>query len=204
MKIDLDFIEIGTSDFDTLIESSNDNTHGISIDPVNIYLNKLPTKKNIIKLNCAISDIQGTAIVFYIKPENISKYSLPNWVRGCNSINKPHPTVVNLLKKQNISYDDVVSKQKVNIMTLYDLYQKYNLRFVKYLKIDTEGHDCIILDKFYDDILKNNIMLPLKILFETNILTDPVNVKNIITKYKTLGYIVVQNKGDTILELPNK
>lgn len=89
-------------------------------------------------------------------------------------------------------------------MTLYDLYQKYNLRFVKYLKIDTEGHDCIILDKFYDDILKNNIMLPLKILFETNVLTDPVKVKNILTKYKTLGYIVVQNKGDTILELPNK
>lgn len=45
MNVDLDFIEIGTSDFDTLIESSNDNTHGISIDPVNIYLNKLPTKK---------------------------------------------------------------------------------------------------------------------------------------------------------------
>ena len=35
-----DFIEIGTSDFDTLIETSNDNTVGISIEPIKYYINR--------------------------------------------------------------------------------------------------------------------------------------------------------------------
>ena len=47
-----DFIEIGTSDFDTLIETSNDDTVGISIEPINYYINRLPNKKNIVKYTC--------------------------------------------------------------------------------------------------------------------------------------------------------
>ena len=35
-----DFIEIGTSDFETLIQSST-NEVGLSIDAVNLYLNRL-------------------------------------------------------------------------------------------------------------------------------------------------------------------
>ena len=200
--MDLDFIEIGTSDFDTLIQTSNNIMCGISIDPIQMYLDNLPNKDNVIKLNCAISDISGSATVFYIKPSDIVKYSLPNWVRGCNSINHPHPTVVNLLKKQNIVYESVVSTKIIPVMTLCDVYQKYNVTSVKYLKIDTEGHDCNILDKFYEDILKYNLRLPLKILFESNVLTSQHNVKNTIHKYKSIGYIVIQNAGDTILELP--
>ena len=30
--------------------------------------------------------------IFYVKPENITKYNFPNWLRGCNSISKPHPS----------------------------------------------------------------------------------------------------------------
>ena len=36
-----DFIEIGTSDFDTLIETSNNDTVGISIEPIKYYLDNL-------------------------------------------------------------------------------------------------------------------------------------------------------------------
>jgi hypothetical protein len=32
-----DFIEIGTSDFDTEIENCDDNKKGLSIEPVKIY-----------------------------------------------------------------------------------------------------------------------------------------------------------------------
>ena len=35
-----DFIEIGTSDFDTLIESSDDNVVGLSIEPIKYYLDR--------------------------------------------------------------------------------------------------------------------------------------------------------------------
>lgn len=200
--MDLDFIEIGTSDFDTLIQST-DNMYGISIDAIQMYLDNLPNKDNVIKINCAISDKSGTSKIYYITPEDIVKYNLPGWVRGCNSINHPHPTVLKLLKTKNIVYESIACIKTVPVMTLYDLYQKYNIKCVKYLKIDTEGHDCNILDKFYEDILKYKITLPIKILFESNVLTNSTTVKNTIAKYNSLGYIVIQNTGDTILELPN-
>jgi hypothetical protein len=47
MKLtDYDFIEIGTSNFDTLIQSADDNTKGISVDAVKYYIDVLPDKLN--------------------------------------------------------------------------------------------------------------------------------------------------------------
>ena len=39
------FIEIGTSNFDALIEECNDNSKGISVEPIKHYLDALPNKK---------------------------------------------------------------------------------------------------------------------------------------------------------------
>ena len=39
-----DFIEIGTSDFDTLL-MQNPNQRGISIEPIEVYFNALPEPK---------------------------------------------------------------------------------------------------------------------------------------------------------------
>ena len=39
--IDYDFIEIGTSDFQTLIEEASDEAIGLSVEPISYYLNKL-------------------------------------------------------------------------------------------------------------------------------------------------------------------
>jgi hypothetical protein len=38
-----DFVEIGTSDFDTLIQKAGDTDIGISIDPIDEYLERLPS-----------------------------------------------------------------------------------------------------------------------------------------------------------------
>lgn len=52
--IDIDFLEIGTSDVETLIESCDEDSFGISIEPLKYYLDKLPDKKNVKKLNLAV------------------------------------------------------------------------------------------------------------------------------------------------------
>ena len=51
-----DFVEICTSDFETLIENSSDETIGISVEPIKFYLDKLPNKKKCKKINIGISD----------------------------------------------------------------------------------------------------------------------------------------------------
>ena len=89
-----DFIEIGTSCFDTLIEKSSDVKVGISIEPIKYYYDKLPNKKNVIKLNKGISDQNGFFKFFYVPTEILNYYSLPQWLSGCNSINKPHPSLI--------------------------------------------------------------------------------------------------------------
>jgi hypothetical protein len=43
--VDYDFVEIGTSNFDTLTENANEDTVGISVDIIKNYINKLPIKK---------------------------------------------------------------------------------------------------------------------------------------------------------------
>jgi Asp-tRNA(Asn)/Glu-tRNA(Gln) amidotransferase A subunit family amidase len=66
---DVDFIEIGTSDFWTLIETADDSTIGFSIDPLQMYLGDLFTvQANVTGLPAitvpAGQDLQGLSIGF--------------------------------------------------------------------------------------------------------------------------------------------
>ena len=45
--IDLDFVEIGTCNFETLIQECASDAKGISIEPISDYLNQLPDKENV-------------------------------------------------------------------------------------------------------------------------------------------------------------
>ena len=59
-----DFIEIGTSDFDTLLETTT-NKIGISIEPLKYYLDSLPNNDKVIKVNSPYS-IGLNNIMFYL------------------------------------------------------------------------------------------------------------------------------------------
>ena len=96
--MNLDFLEIGTSDFDTLIEVADDFTVGISVEPIKHYQDRLPNKPNVKKINCAISpsNIEGNIDIFYIPDNVIKEHGLPWWLRGCNSVNSFHPKHIGL------------------------------------------------------------------------------------------------------------
>jgi FkbM family methyltransferase len=185
-----DFIEIGTSDFRTLIQTCKDNEIGLSVEPIKMYLDNLPDKPNVTKVNCAISNVNSTIEVFYVKPEDIIKHNLPNWVRGCNAINKPHPTVLNLLGNK---HDLIITKETVKVINWFTLIEMYNIESITYLKIDTEGHDGLILDDYYNTCLNNRKLLANTIIFENNVLADIELNNNVINKFLNLGY-----KGEKI------
>lgn len=63
-----DFIEIGTSDFDTEIQKHPEK-RGISIEPVKYYLDRLPESRTCKKLNMGISNYTGTGKVNYLSEE---------------------------------------------------------------------------------------------------------------------------------------
>lgn len=194
----LDFIEIGTSDFNTEIQKL-DNKCGISIEPVKYYLDRLPDKLSCKKINMGISNYTGIGKIFYIPEENIKKYKFKNWVRGCNSINSYHKTVSTICLKKKINIENISESYEIPINTLLSVFHDNNISGVFYLKIDTEGHDTIILKKFYQD--SNKKQLPHKIMFESNILSNKNHVDEIIHLYSNKGYDIINRGTNTILRL---
>ncbi len=180
----LDIIEIGTSDFRTDAGVKN----GLFIEPVKEYFDRLPDCR---KENVAISDHEGELDMYYIPSEVIKANSLPYWLRGCNSVNKPHPTVVNMNLEKHLV------KNTVKVVRIKTLIDKYDVKSIGILKIDTEGHDCIILD----DFLNTCNLRPEKIQFEANVLSDKTLVDNCVRRLKDIGYICKKVKFDMVCVL---
>jgi hypothetical protein len=195
-----DFIEIGTSDFDTEMEKK-DNKIGISIEPIKYYLDRIPCKQNCLKLNLGVSDYNGKCTVHYLTEQTIRKYGFPDWVRGCNSINSYHKTVANLCSSRGIDITKICDKHIVDVSTLHTLMIHSCVAGVYFLKIDTEGHDTVILSKFHEEIKDFNF-LPHVIQFESNVLSKDDDVNSIISSFKKKGYdLIVKGNSDTILKL---
>ena len=195
--MDIDFLEIGTSNFDTCIQKCSDEQFGISVEPLQFYLDDLPNKLNVKKIHAAITHNKPSNMmnIFYIPPNIVDEQNLPQWFKGCNKIGNYHPLHI----KHNVQ--KYVKVEEVVLLNVDELLIQQNVRAIKYLKIDTEGHDCIILDGFYE-YLKNkpSEYCPLEIMFETNEHTSSVRVNDIIKKFSQLGYIVLHRGYDTLLK----
>ena len=182
-------IEIGTSDFET----GAGYEPGLYVEPVEYYFNRLPNRVGCIKERAAISNYEGEIKVYYIPPEIITKCNLPNYLRGCNSINSPHPTAVRDLRAVNLSAD-LIAVQVVPVMRIKTLFQKHNVTEVNYLKVDTEGHDYVILNDLFDTMS----LKPRLIKAEANSLTAKTDIQKLINRLESLNYSVVHH-GDDIL-----
>lgn len=193
----LDYIEIGTGDFNSLVEVRDD--FGITIEPLGFYLNKLPNKPNNIKLNVAISEQDGFCDIFYVDPIDIEKYNLPIWLKGCNSIVKEHQSVLDVLKEKDLIH--IYQKNTIETISWDTLIKKFNIHYIDFLKIDTEGFDCKIIHCILNSPTN---LLPKKIKFETNILTEESEIEKTITLLKLRGYTIVnRNQENTEVILNN-
>lgn len=177
-------IEIGTSDFRT----EAGNVDGLFIEPVKEHFDRLPPCR---KENVAISNREGLIEIFYIPTETIHKELLPNWVRGCNSVGSIHPTI---LKN---GWAKFVTVDVVKVVRIKSLIDKYDIKHIDTLKIDTEGHDCVILNDFLDTVP----IRPKTIQFENNVLSRSVDVENTVKRLEEIGYICKQVKFDMVCVL---
>ena len=191
----LDFIEIGTSDFDAEIQTAAGRT-GISVEPIKRYLDVLPDAEGITKVHAAISDYDGWINVYNVDPE---KHSLPEWVRGCNSVNSYHPTVLKLVLDKRLDERQVFQVERVPVMTFSTLVKKHNVRGCRYLKIDTEGHDVVILNSYLECVSRGEFSLVPVIRFEANSLTPDHVIDDMLEKLKSVGYRWFKKEGDNII-----
>lgn len=195
-----DFVEVGTSDFGSEIEKADDETRGISIEPMLEYLDKLPQPKNCIKVNAAISNTNGLANIFFIPAPLIAEHQLPEWLKGCNAIGKPHPTCISQLEKKGLDPGTTIHMRPVSMMTLGTCLQLNEVSGLYQYKSDTEGHDTVILNNFLDD-LKDPALLPQLIIFESNELSSAEEIEKTIARLVETGYVVEMRAHDTVLRL---
>lgn len=193
----IDFVEIGTADFDTLVQEASDDTTGICVEPISYYINRLPNKPNVTKVNAAVSleDVDGFIDIYYIPGEVIDVLNLPEFLRGCNSINKYHLFHSDALKPY-------VRIESVPQIPIGKLLTDHNVVGIKHLKIDTEGCDCYIMDNLLKYLTgKSKEYYPLKITFESNESSNQEHVARVIKQFTEAGYTLVSTGFDTILEL---
>jgi FkbM family methyltransferase len=189
------FIEIGTSNFDAELQKCDDSATGLSIEPLQHYLDDLPNRINVRKICAALSNKPGFLNFHHVKPEIIRENKLPSWVRGCNTLDNPHPTIKKLLGKR---YDQLITVSQVRVITWDDLIEENEIESIELLKVDTEGHDGIIIHEYLNCCEKNHKLLAKKIIFECNGLV-PKNIENDnVARLKKFGYSVNRIANDYI------
>jgi hypothetical protein len=130
--------------------------------------------------------------VYYVKPEDIQLYNLADWVKGCNSVGAPHPSVIRELTEKNLM--NIYTNSVIDVLSFRSLVEQYKIESVDYLKVDTEGHDFVILRS----LLKTQLR-PKKIKFEANSLYQEKEIKEIILKMSQAGYKLVQRTIEDII-----
>lgn len=201
--MEFDFIEIGTGDFGTLIEGAGPETVGLSIEPVRMYLDKLPCKPNVRKLCAAVCAENGWTTIHYLRPSVLTQFQFPEWAKGCSSVGKAHPTIAGHLENFRVPLDEGIIVEQVPAYTFGVLLDAFDVESVEFLKTDTEGHDCIIMQQVYNSITCGRLPRPAKISFESNELTpDERDIFRMRELFIELGYRQTSSGWpDTVMEL---
>jgi hypothetical protein len=218
-KIHLDFLEVGTSDFNTYMETCSPYEKGMIIEPLKVYLDNLPNMDNVIKVNAALVSeaTNDKLLAYYIKPETIKENHIFDWMRGCNSINKPHDLHLNYFnttqefdlwhsywksadspKGRNLLEEGLVTVDEVPGITFSDIINKWNIGSIKYVKFDTEGMDADLIHSMLNDLWRiNSVKLPEIIQFETNIHNDTDKSFSVINRLKDIGYQIYVGEANS-------
>jgi Methyltransferase FkbM domain len=185
-----DYVDIGTCDFETSVDLLKPGELGLFVEPLFYYLRRLPDDTGIIKAPLAVSNFNGYDYMNYIPESEILSRQLPSWVRGCNSFKQPHT----LLAQQ---FPDIPQHRVlVPVVTFLMLKSVYHIERIGHLKIDTEGHDHIILQ----EVLPWAHQLDIQTITFEYIKTNPnvAQLDQLVNKLPSWGFTNLNTQGDNI------
>ena len=178
------FIEIGTSDFDTLEPLAQLGWKGIFVEPIGELLNNIERYDGCFYEESAILDYSGKTDIQY--------YDLDwakDWQRGVGNTSDINNFNCNPHFKEH------VRTARVNVLTLDMLIDKYKVKRIDYLKIDIEGLEYKILENYSWRILPKKIKCEHIHWNDRPMLRDPYKM------LKKLGYKITMLPEDFIAEL---
>lgn len=174
------FIEIGSSDFDTLLPLSENGWEGIIVEPIPELIERLEPNENVVFENCAISTTNEEVDIQYYDPAWAK-----GWTRGVGSISD-----VNHFN-MNPQWDEHVFKKRVPCMTLANLIEKHDVKKIDYLKIDTEGTEFSIANSYDWRIIPKFLKIE-----HRHWEAHDVDVDEYVSLFKKMKYIVYKEEND--------
>lgn len=135
------FVEIGSCDFDTLNELADKGWKGAIVEPISEYLDALPRKLNVTYINSAVDVNKGRRIMNVFNKDIVNR---DHDFAGMSSFKE-------YTAKANASH---VTEREVSTITFEDVCKIAGIPRIDLLKIDTEGHDFVILQciDYYSDL----------------------------------------------------
>lgn len=163
---------------------------GILIEPVKYIYETLKENykdyKNLIFVNAAISDLNGERDFYRLKK---NEDNLPIWYDQLGSF---LPEVILKHEAEIPNIGSYMIKEKVECLTLESLLNRYDVKKVDILHIDTEGYDYQILKLINFKILKPSIIIYEHKHLSTN---DYDKSQSLL---KSNGYRILKIENDSI------
>ena len=181
------FMDIGAHDGvslnNTLYFEKQHNWTGLNVEPIKSVYDKLTVNRpSCINLNCAVSDIDGTA-QFYC---NTGYTEMLSGLK--NNYDQRHFTRLNRENRESNSVTQVIDVETKRIDTICDT---YNIKRIHYLTIDVEGAEFEVIksinfDKVFIDVIE----------FENNY--DDAS-KPIITYLESKNFVIIHKNLDIFM-----
>lgn len=187
-----DFIEIGSSDWKNMFNVMSGN--GIVVEPMPHIYKKIPDLPNVIKLRRAIIDDKvklekGAQVKIHYFPED----KIPEKAKFLRSSSS-------IIEKQHTNFTDISEEILVPAMNIRQLINLFDVKEVKYLKIDAEGLDCRLLNHLLDYV---NCPYIHKVQVETNFKIKKEEVEKTKENLVKRGFEIIKEGHDLIAENKN-
>jgi FkbM family methyltransferase len=196
---DFFFVQIGANDgvsFDWLYKFVTENRlQGLVVEPLKDFFALLcenyKAYPSVIPVNCASHRTEREVDVYRVDPSKAE--SLPDWTKGIASVDPSHHLRTGTDSEYMIT-------ERVNCITLDELFKLHSITHVDYLQIDVEGYDSEIIE-----MIDFNRIKPSIIRFEHQLESGHMSQESFRSCFELLnnaGYYLLMDRYDAVAYLP--
>ena len=161
-----DFVEIGTNDFDTLIELARPCTRGLSVDALQFYLDRLPSKPRVHKVHAAIVEYTPPRHIEFITARyaDLARHNMTHLQGSGGASEHAAKGLSDGLRKHNLTH--LLQRTRAPAMTFRELLGSYGVASIGYLKIDVNGLEPPILRSLAAACAQRPTLWPHRLTYE--------------------------------------